>query len=359
MASAAPHLERFLRAVHRRLVVVRVVEHAGIGALAGCAGATLILPLLIWRGEQTLVPVGALIALGALAGTWWGVIRRPSRLSAAMEADRQLDLHDLLGTAAGAGPDDGSNPWFRTVLALADERCRRHTPAQVVLRRYGSRAWGGIGLAASLVLTLAALLSPPGTTTAVASRDPDVNVARSAANPDHSAELPAPAAAAAPRNVVGAPPHESRSIDTGPSTEDELRGREAARDPSGEPSNSPPRSTAASGTDGKGGGAGRARPRVASPDVPSSSPPNRGAASSGDARANATATGGGSEVPDSSPGNGDAPGAASGTTGGQAPRAGPWESSTWPADARAAEGAVETGRVPDSYRDLVREFFDR
>jgi hypothetical protein len=357
MASTAPHLERFLLAVHRRLVVVRVVEHAGLGALAGCAGTTLILPLLLWRGEPTVMPVGALMALGVVAGMGWGVARRPSRLSAAMEADRQLDLHDLLGTAAGAGPDDGSNPWFRTVLALADEQCRRHTPAQVVLRRYGSRAWGGIGLAASLVLTLAALLSPPGTTPAIASRDPGAAVDRSAANPDHSAELPAPAAT--PRNVVGVPLHESRSLDTDPSTDDELPRRDEARALSGDPSNSTPRSTAASGTDGKGGGAGRARPRVASPDAPSSSPPNRGAAPSGDARANATATGGGSEVPDSSPGNGDGPGAASGTTIAPSGRVAPWESSSWRADARAAEGALETGRVPDSYRDLVRQFFDR
>jgi hypothetical protein len=276
-----------------------------------------------------------------------------------MEADRQLDLHDLLGTAAGARADDGSNPWFRTVLALADEQCRRHTPAQVVLRRYGSRAWGGIGLAASLVLTLAALLSPPGTTPAVASRDPDVNVARSAANPDHSAELPAPAPAATPRDVVAVPPHESRSLDMDPSTEDELSRRDEARAPSGEPSNSTPRSTAASGTDGKGGGAGRARPRAASPDAPSSSSPLRRAVLPGDAGANATAAGGGSDARGSSPGHGDGPGTASGTTTSPAPRAAPWESSSWPADARAAEGAVETGRVPDSYRDLVRGFFDR
>src|SRR5437868_1227616 len=100
MASTMPHFEQFLRAVHRRFLLVRVVEHAGMGALSACAAATLVLPLLLWLGEPPLVPAVALIALGAVAGTWWGVVRRPSRLTAAMEADRQLGLRDLLGTAA-------------------------------------------------------------------------------------------------------------------------------------------------------------------------------------------------------------------------------------------------------------------
>jgi hypothetical protein len=357
MASPAPHLDQFLRAVHRRLVLVRVVERAGLGALAACGAAALLLPLLVWRGEPALAPVLVLVAIGAVVGTGWGVARRPSRLSAAMEADRQLNLHDLLGTAAGAGSKDDSNPWLRTVLALADEQCRRHTPAQVVLRRYGSRAWGGIGLAASLVLTLAALFRPPGTTPAVASRDPDLVGETSRANPDHWPEPSAPVPAATARNAVGVPPHESRSID--PSTEEDSPRRDEASVPSGEPSNSTPRSTGASGTEGKGGGAGRARPRAATLAAPPASSPIRGVAPRADAGANATAAGGGSDAPDPSSTQGKAPGAASPTTNGAPVRAAPWESSTWPADARAANGAVETGRVPDSYRDMVREFFNR
>ena len=36
----------------------------------------------------------------------------------------------------------------------------------------------------------------------------------------------------------------------------------------------------------------------------------------------------------------------------------PWRSPTWPADRDAALNALTSGRVPDAYRDLVREYFD-
>src|SRR5256885_10798940 len=128
MANAAAHLETFLRAVHRRLVLVRALERAGFGALAGCAAGALLIPPLLWRAQPALAPVGALLALGTAAGLLWGVVRRPSALVAAMEADRQLGLQDLLSTAASVGPGR-ENPWELTVVALADQQCIRHSPA--------------------------------------------------------------------------------------------------------------------------------------------------------------------------------------------------------------------------------------
>jgi hypothetical protein len=56
------------------------------------------------------------------------------------------------------------------VLAIADDRCRRHAPSQVLLNRLGRRAWGGIGLAAALVLTLSAMTGNPREVRAVAAR---------------------------------------------------------------------------------------------------------------------------------------------------------------------------------------------
>jgi hypothetical protein len=38
--------------------------------------------------------------------------------------------------------------------------------------------------------------------------------------------------------------------------------------------------------------------------------------------------------------------------------AAPWTSDRWPADRAAALQAVQDGRVPDAYRDLVRDYFD-
>ena len=200
--------------------------------------------------------------------------------------------------------EDDSNPWLRTVLALADEQCRRHTASQVVLRRYGSRAWGGIGLAASLVLTLAALFSPPGTTPAVASRDPDLVGETSRANPDHWPEPPAPVPAATARNAVGVPPHESRSIDS--STEDESPRRDegasrpvSLRIPRRVLPPPPARKERAAAPEGRAGASQHSRrPRRRRPP---------GAARRGDAGANATAAGGGSDVPDPSSTHGEDP----------------------------------------------------
>ncbi|HZH28288.1 MAG TPA: hypothetical protein VEY95_14020, partial [Azospirillaceae bacterium] len=90
MPRQLSNFDAFLRALHRRLVLVRVLEHAGIGALAGCAAAGVLIPLLLWQGRPSLPPVMALLALGTMSGIVRGVARRPSAVAAAMEADRQL-----------------------------------------------------------------------------------------------------------------------------------------------------------------------------------------------------------------------------------------------------------------------------
>ena len=44
---------------------------------------------------------------------------------------------------------------------------------------------------------------------------------------------------------------------------------------------------------------------------------------------------------------------------GGAPKPAPWEAAGWPDDARHARDAIDAGRVPDSRRDLVRDYFER
>jgi hypothetical protein len=56
------------------------------------------------------------------------------------------------------------------------------------------------------------------------------------------------------------------------------------------------------------------------------------------------------------------PGEQAGTTAGQGVPGGRrpapvWESQGWADDRGAAEAAVQSGRVPDAYRDLVRGYF--
>ncbi|HEX8914585.1 MAG TPA: hypothetical protein VF796_19705, partial [Humisphaera sp.] len=102
MSHPAPSLRRFLAAVHRRAVLLRVAERSALGLLGGAAVAAVLVPLLWWNGQPAVPATLAAAAVGTAAGFTWALARRPSRLDAAVLADEQLDLHDLLGTAASA-----------------------------------------------------------------------------------------------------------------------------------------------------------------------------------------------------------------------------------------------------------------
>src|SRR5687767_12108259 len=154
--SAPLHFEGFLRALHRRMVVLRVLEKVGLGVLAGCALALFLMPILVWRGQGTMPLVLGCGGLGVVGGVLWGLARRPGMLAAAVEADRQLKLADLLGTAlflhSRGEPLDEIG---RTIVATAEAKCAGLSPSVVIVNRIGVRGWGGIGLAAAMVLTVA------------------------------------------------------------------------------------------------------------------------------------------------------------------------------------------------------------
>src|SRR5947209_3912906 len=123
MPESRSHFERFMRAVHRQHVIVRTLEHAGWGLIGGGVPARVIL-LIAWIFARPALPaVGATLLLGIICGLATGWWRRPSKLDSAIEADRQLNLADLLSTAwlHGRSPRD---PWVQTVLNIADARCR-------------------------------------------------------------------------------------------------------------------------------------------------------------------------------------------------------------------------------------------
>src|SRR5213080_2065274 len=133
----------FLRAVHRRLVIVRALEAGGIGIACGCAASLLLALCLWWSGRDALVLCIAAIAIGGITGLAWGWLCRPSAMDAAAEADRQLELADLLGSALCSLRYAG-DPWHGAVVAVAEQRCAALSPSSVVLHRLGARAWGRI-----------------------------------------------------------------------------------------------------------------------------------------------------------------------------------------------------------------------
>src|SRR4051812_3143477 len=89
-------LERFVLAVRRRMIVVRGIERVGVGTLVAMIAAAPLITILIYRGESSVALMGVALLIGASAGSIWGMRQRPTILHAASEADRQLDLNELL-----------------------------------------------------------------------------------------------------------------------------------------------------------------------------------------------------------------------------------------------------------------------
>ena len=357
MPTPRSQLDRFVSALHRRLVLVRAVETTALGAAGGCVAGALLIPVLYLRSVPALPPALWALLVGAATGLLWGLTRRPGRLHAAAEADRQLRLSDLLATAltVNAGPrdsdrDPAARAWLGAVMSMADAACARHTPSEVILHRLHARAWGGIAVAAGLVLTVAVLTTP----------DPAARAA-TAATPVRS-EL-SRGQQSNPTEPEAGPglPNPSRSQGTGPQRDPEAASIAITKGPddptdevSANPASPATRSTSASTTTGQGGGTARSpTPAPRNPQSPQTAASTRG---------NPPSPGG-----DPANGSGPAttrptPGASPGTAGGATPPTAPtppWQSPTWPADARAAQEAIDAGRVPDTRRDLVRDYFDR
>lgn len=327
-----------------------------LGAAAGSAVGAILIPFLIWRDVPAMVPTIGVLVLGAASGLLWGLTRRPTILEAAAQADRQLNLSDLLGTALWvrgsqreSNRDDAAGPWLQSVLLMADAACAVHAPSQVILRRLNARAWGGVAVAAALVVTLSAL----------STREPMARAAAAASGGERpsalrlSPEVGRGTDSAANRSRA---PAMARSPGTGPGRENEGAMKTGviesadARGGNASTSSSP---AGAPGDAGAGGGAGRARgvrpggpPGVARGQTPGSAPQHGKAASGG---------GGESSTIGNDP---SAPGALGGAST-PAPAAPPWHSAGWADDVRQANEALDAGGVPDAHRDLVRQYFDR
>ena len=337
---SAPPLLRFLRAVHRRLVVVRALERAGVCLAVAAAFAAVLVVAMWWEGRDALVAVAATLSIGALAGIGWGLVRRPRLLDAAIEADRQFDLADLLSTALTSLR--GEDPWHHAVVASAERRCLTLSPSAVVLHRLGGRAWGGIGLSAALVLTLGVISSLPRETHARSATH-----TLSAASPFIAPAIVAPQA---PPRASGFP---DRGDDDGPrARRDTRQGDDGAGRFDSAAGGSPAPALAGDSSDdpaGAGGGAGRTD-EVASPPPAVPSPASSGASERG------VVAGGVGGSADDGPGGAGPTGSTAGDRPGDPP-ASPWSSGTSASDLAAARDTVRSGRLPDSYQDVMRHYF--
>ena len=335
MANIRSQFERFLGRVHQRYVLVWTIEATGLGLLGGCAAALLLTLVLVFRGLPTMPLVLASLAAGACTGLLWAMIHRPTKLASAMEADRQLQSHDLLGSALLVARSQ--DPWARAVLAEADQWCTTHHSAAVLLNRLGVRAWGGIGLATALVLVLALLPIVP--TPGIAGQT-SVNLAADQAPPQGSH------APYSRRTSVQQEPedlHPNRM--TGAASDDRQNERQAA---SGAAQRHGSNAAAGDGAGESHSQSGEAK----GPTTPQSV--DRGSDHSG---SGGVATGAGKYIPGA--------GTPSNTIGGGVaatdnPRGTPpWRSDHWTSDIDHADQALRFGQVPDQYRDMIHGYFDR
>jgi hypothetical protein len=169
MQNLAPTSRRFIESVWRRMVLIRLAESIGLACVVASVAGLVLMPIL-WMRDQSGAPAAlTLLALGIAFGIIWGISSRPTRLEAAIEADRQLGLDDLLGTVLLMQQRATSPAWLQSLGAMADQRCQGISASAVVAGRLGLRGWGGVGVAASLLMTLSLLTSGPANVQAASS----------------------------------------------------------------------------------------------------------------------------------------------------------------------------------------------
>jgi hypothetical protein len=275
-----------------------------------------------------------------------GWISRPSLFDSATEVDRQLNLADLLGTALSIRrsqtvvADQFDEQWSATILALAEVRCATIANESLALRRFGVRAWGGIGLSAAIVLTLGALSTNPLVTQAT---DALRHTRESEVLTSSDSRQPLDAHTSAQNDFV---------VPNEPNSEQHTRIDSSKPDHSANKSleSSNENQTSAATVDRAGSGSGKT-------DSSQTSPTSFvGASQSTNASNGERASGGGESANTSERGNDSS---SSTVTSIQKPTAPPWDNNDWrDAQDRATE-EIRAGHIPDTYRDLVRDYFSR
>lgn len=339
MDPIAPVAGRFISAVRRRILIIRIAESIAISMSVASALGLAVVPILWWRGETALPLAVVMLGAGCFLGMIWGISRRPSRLGAAVEADRQLGLDDLLGTIVLF--DKSGSGWDQAVAAFADERCRVLNPSAVIVNRIGLRGWAGVGILGGLLITLALLTARPADVTAASSVLGYVAVdsspqADAVARRDDSSKAERPPGPGGSDSDSARGFQEDRVVDSGDGS---IIGRDSVVHSS-------------SGIGSAAGGG------MATTKIPSQSADGPKFLNGGEGSSHYGAVGDGAGRSDPRAG---AAGENDSTTASAAgeKRVEPWRSATCAADAAAANGDIRDGRVPQGDEEMVRDYFGR
>jgi hypothetical protein len=342
MADRGFHSEQFIGAMRRRLCMIRACESVGLCVLIASAGGAVAAGVIRF-GLGHVSPVEAVLAAWLLAigiGLIVAWRRRPTLVQVAMEIDRRLDLHELLSSVLLSDRYRTADPaWHAALAATADVRCREITPAQLALHRMGARSWGGIGLAMALSLVVSLML---------ATTDPRSSLTGAQASANLSPSV---------STIAGLNSHVSMSNPQRP--EIETRSQNFTGQDAPDPSSSQAMSWGPSAHDtGGSAAAGSGRTGIGRTPTSSGPPPSQaGVASAGSPQGYGTSAGGGPANSNHQHGDIDTGGASS-TTPGHSDTA-PWNSANWSSARDAALQAADDGAIPEEYRDLVRDYFQR
>ena len=341
MGVTVSHFQRSLRDIHRRWMWIRAFERVAMCLLIACGVALVLSIILISRGESALSLTLVCLAGGLVLGAVVGWIVRPNLFDTAVEVDRQLHLADLLATALSiekrqtVSADSFDQQWSATILAMAEVRCGSIEQESLVLRRLGAGTWGGVGLFAALVLTIGFLSANPLVPQAMGF-SPDASTASESSKQSlaHSSDR-----VVDPKDNmdVESSDHSRMGMKTENASHEESDGRSLSE-------NSVDKNNRA--------GDGSARTSEASTNQQKVA----GASDAKSSQAGVLANGGGRASEMGHAGNDFSSGAARASAS-HAPAA--WKSDSWPAARERAEDEIRGGQVPDAYRDLVRDYFER
>lgn len=323
--------------------MVRIAESIAIATAIASAAGLALTPILWWRGETALPLAIAMLILGGISGLVWGISRRPTRFQAAVEADRQLNLHDLLGTVhLLSGERTADDGWKEAIAFISDSRCLSLRPSSVVVNRLGLRAWGGVGILGALLITMGLFTARPINVSAASSNESNAPASLQSIQPSVVLANPSP-------QVTTRPPGPGGTDDISNRGAEQNQSDDSHRDSSSQPNAAQSHSTA--GSDSSVGGGAAITHTTQSPlEIPAASKIEAAIKHSGPG-----AVAGPSDSHANIPGDSNSA-MASENANHQTP---PWTSNQWSKDSAAAQTAINTGQVPDSDADLVRDYFRR
>lgn len=328
-------LEDSIRDSIRRIALrwwkLRAIESIGLTLVVGSAVGMLLVPIFAWHSESSWALCVAVLMLSIVVGGIISLRHRPSDIHAAIQADRQWRLDELLVSAAGVlelSGREGIDPAMReTILQLAASELSQHHVNDLVLHRFGRRAWTGMGLLPLLLVLLTGIGSHPLVLRAAAEARLHRENTSTIDKSDRVNSSPA-----------------DRSIHPAPKPDRARPLNEASDRPT-------PPLAARAGNESRNtmNATGSAPGRT--DDAQVSQARNRSVGSD-PADRSGTASGGNGATADS-----DGAAWQSGRVAARGPAAPPWDRPDW--NAQKTRELLSLEQAPASYRDLIRDYFSR